>query len=76
VTASNSSFEAAGGSCIPPFFIDAEVRECPGRQNAGGVQSHFHGRNRSWTLENYMAMLTHILLAQAHNLGASTRILD
>lgn len=33
----------------------------------------FQGKNRAWTLEDYAAMLTHTVLAEAHNTGAATR---
>lgn len=33
----------------------------------------FQGRNRNWGLEDYSSMLTHTILADAHNTGSATR---
>jgi hypothetical protein len=78
MTASDSSFKnrSRGRELHPALFsFDAEVRECPGRRKAGGVQPHLQRRNRSWTIEDYTAMLTHTILEEAHNTGAARRSL-
>lgn len=58
------------------------VSEIEGAANpAGRVQEvleqegivAIQGRNRNWTLEDYSAMLTHTVLADAHNTGSATR---